>query len=304
VTARIAKLDRQYPDDFELLKTRGYAGTHELTLDLGEPSKGRTLLLLTGWTDYAFSSDNVAAAQSGLSLTPPELQVKDSRGRWRTAIADIGIPIGRPQTIVLDLTGKLPARSREVRIVTNMRIYWDQILVDNSSSGAPVKMTRMNPMTADLHWRGFSAEVSPDGREPFSYDYSHVSLTSPWKTMPGRYTREGDVRELLARTDDMFVISKPGDEIALSFDATKLPPLPRGWKRTFLLYADGFSKEMDINSASPDLVAPLPFHAMKSYPYSEKESYPMTRAHLAYIERYNTRLVRSTLPPIDLAGAR
>lgn len=304
VTARIAKLDRQYPDDFELLKTRGYARAHTLTMDLGEPSKGRTLLLLTGWTDYAFSSDNVAAAQSGLSLTPPELQVKDSGGRWRTAIADIGIPVGRPQTIVLDLTGKLPAPSREVRIVTNMRIYWDQILVDNSSSGAPVEMTRMNPATADLHWRGFSAEVSPDEREPFSYDYSHVSLTSPWKTIPGRYTREGDVRELLARTDDMYVISKPGDEIALSFDATKLPPLPRGWNRSFLLYADGFSKEMDINSASPDLVAPLPFHAMKSYPYSEKESYPMTRAHLAYIRRYNTRFVRSPLPPIDLAGAR
>jgi len=302
VTARIANLDRQYPDDFELLKTRGYAGTHALTLDLGEPSKGRTLLLLTGWTDYAFSSDNVAAAQSGLRLTPPELQLKGSRGQWRTAIADIGIPVGRPQTIVLDLTGKLPARSREVRIVTNMRIYWDQILVDNSSSGAPVQMTRMNPATADLHWRGFSAEVSPDGREPFSYDYGHVSVTSPWKTMPGRYTREGDVRQLLARSDDMYVISKPGDEIALSFDATRLPPLPRGWKRTFLLYADGFSKEMDINSASPDLVAPLPFHAMKSYPYSEKESYPMTRAHLAYIERYNTRLVRSTLPPIETAG--
>jgi hypothetical protein len=59
---------------------------------------------------------------------------------------------------------------------------------------------------------------------------------------------------------------------------------------------------MDINSASPDLVAPLPFHAMKSYPYSENESYPMTRAHLAYIERYNTRFVRSTLPPIETAA--
>src|SRR5262249_45491414 len=58
VRDRIAKLDRQYPDDFELLKTRGYAGSHTLTLDLGEPSRGKTLLLLTGWTDYAFSSDN------------------------------------------------------------------------------------------------------------------------------------------------------------------------------------------------------------------------------------------------------
>jgi len=303
VSARIAKLDRQYPDDFELHKIRGYAEKHTLTLDLGEPSEGRTLLLLTGWTDYAFSSDNVAAAQSGLSLRPPELQVKDSKGRWRTAIADIGIPVGRPQTIVLDLTGKVPTRSREVRIVTNMRIYWDQIQVDTTSGGAPVEMSRMNPATADLHWRGFSAEVSPDGREPFSYAYDRVTPSSPWKVMSGRYTREGDVRELLTRTDDMFVISKPGDEMSLSFDATKLRPIPKGWRRTFLLYADGFSKEMDINSASPDLVAPLPFHAMKSYPYSEGESYPMTRTRLSYIERYNTRFVRSPLPPIE-ASAR
>src|SRR5207244_7590785 len=42
VTDRIAKLDRQYPDDFELLKTRGYAGMHSLTMDLGDPSQGRT----------------------------------------------------------------------------------------------------------------------------------------------------------------------------------------------------------------------------------------------------------------------
>jgi Flp pilus assembly protein TadD len=173
VADRIAKLDRRYPDEFELHTTRGYAGAHTLTIDLGEPSKDGTLLLLTGWTDYAFSSDNVAAAQSGLTLTPPELQVKDSRGQWRTAIADIGIPVGRPQTIVLDLTDKFPTRSREVRIVTNMRIYWDQILVAGSS-GARVQITRMNPTIADLHWRGFSAEVSPDGREPFGYDYSHV----------------------------------------------------------------------------------------------------------------------------------
>ena len=304
VLSRIAQLDRRYPDDFALHKIRGYAENHTLTLDLGEPSKDRTLLILTGWTDYAFSSDNVAAAQSGLTLTPPSLEVRDSRGRWKTAIADIGIPVGRPQSIVVDLTGKLSDRNREVRIVTNMRIYWDQILVATSSGKAPMKTTQLDPVSANLRWRGFSAEVSPDGREPFSYDYNRVSFTSPWKTLTGRYTREGDVRELLARTDDTFVISKPGDEIALSFDASKLPPLPRGWKRTFLLYADGFSKEMDINSASPDRVEPLPFHAMKSYPYSPRERYPASLAHRKYVKRYNTRVVRTELPSIDAVLAR
>jgi hypothetical protein len=200
------------------------------------------------------------------------------------------------------LTGKVPAGNREVRIVTNRRIYWDQILVETSGAGTQVEMTRLNPATADLHWRGFSAEVSPDGREPFGYAYDRVTAASPWKVMSGRYTREGDVRELLHRSDDMFVISKPGDEISLSFDARSLRPLPEGWRRTYLLYADGFSKEMDINSASPDQVAPLPFHAMKSYPYSEKESYPLTPAHRAYIKRYNTRFVRSPLPRIEAAA--
>lgn len=293
---QLTRLDRQYVDGFKLSPIRGYAEQHTLTLDLGNASSQRALLLLTGWTDYAFSSDNVAAHQAGLTLSPPALQVKDGDGRWKTVIADIGIPVGRPQTIAVDLTGKFLSASREVRIITNMRIYWDQILVDTSGGIFPTRTRRLDPLTAELRWRGFSAETSPDGREPFGYDYERVSTASPWKQMAGRYTREGDVRQLLRLTDDMFVISRPGDEIAVSFDANKLAPLPRGWKRTFLLYADGFSKEMDINSASPDQVAPLPFHRMTAYPYPDTESYPMTRAHRAYLQRYNTRVVRAFLP--------
>jgi Tfp pilus assembly protein PilF len=303
VLSRITKMDRQYPDDFRRDRIRGYADQHTLTmkLDDGVPPNRRTLLLLTGWTDYAWSSDNVAASHAGKSMMLPALQVKDTRGEWKTVIEDIGIPVGRPQTVTVDLTGKFLSASREVRIVTNMRILWDQILVDTSSGNWPVKTDRLDPVTANLRWRGFSNEVTPDGREPFGYDYQKIFFTSPWKVMPGRYTREGDVRELLLKSDDMFVIARPGDEISLSFDATKLPPLPKGWTRTFLLYADGFSKEMDINSASPDQVAPLPFHGMSRYPYSPPEHYPLTAARQAYLERYNTRVVKREVWSIDSA---
>ncbi|MCU1268587.1 MAG: putative system TPR-repeat lipoprotein [Acidobacteria bacterium] len=303
VLSRITSMDRQYPDDFLRDRIRGYAAEHSLTMKLANDENRaqgqRMVLLLTGWTDYAWSSDNVAAAQSGKTMTLPSLQVKDANGSWRTVIEDIGIPVGRPQTVTVDLTGKFLSASREVRIVTNMRILWDQILVDTSDGQAPVRMTRLDPVGAQLHWRGFSEEITPDGREPFGYDYDHVAFTSPWKVMPGRYTREGDVRELLLKSDDMFVVSRPGDEISLSFSAGKLSPLPRGWARTFLLYADGFSKEMDINSASPDQVMPLPFHGMTKYPYAHPEAYPMTAARRAYLDKYNTRRVTAELPSID-----
>ncbi|HYJ46368.1 MAG TPA: hypothetical protein VEV81_07115, partial [Pyrinomonadaceae bacterium] len=300
VLPRLAKVDRQFVEDFPLDPVRGYAREHALTLKLDEEGarNKRTVLLLTGWTDYAFSSDNIAASHSGKESKLPALQVKDARGQWRTIIEDIGIPVGRPQTVTVDLTGKFLSPSREVRIVTSLRIYWDQILVDTSSGDAPVQMTRLDPLTADLHWRGYSSEVTPDGREPFGYDYEKVTASAPWKVFPGRYTREGDVRELLKATDDIFVISRTGDELSLSFDARALPALPKGWTRTFLLYADGFSKEMDINSASPDQVLPLPFHGMKRYPYGADENYPMTEARRAIMERYNTRVVISPLPTL------
>ena len=301
VLARITHLDRQYPDDFKLHQIRGYADEHTLTLQLDKQT-GRTLLLLTGWTDYAWSSDNLAAFQSGKSLQLPALQVKDKRGNWQTVIENIGIPVGRPQTIVVDLTGKFLSPNREVRpeirIVTNMRIYWDQILVDTSAGNSPTRLTEITPSVADLRWRGFSLEHSPDAQQPMTYDYKKVSFTSPWKVMTGRYTREGDVRELLLSSDDMFVISRPGDELILSFAADKLPALPEGWTRTFLLYADGFSKEMDINSASPDQVGPLPFHGMSKYPYTWPERYPMTSERRRYLETYNTRVVTSSVPSV------
>jgi hypothetical protein len=302
VLGRIAKMDRQYPDDFRRDPIRGYAEEHSLTLKLAEPgtSTANMILLLTGWTDYAWSSDNVAASQSGKAMTLPALQVKDAKGEWRTVIEDIGIPVGRPQTVTVDLSGKFLSPNREVRIVTSMRILWDQILVNTAAADhRALQLTYLDPAIATLHWRGFSEEGSTDGKEPFGYDYQKVSFTSPWKVMPGRYTREGDVRQLLLKADDMFVISKPGDEINLSFNAGSLRPLPAGWTRTFLLYSDGFSKEMDINSASPDQVSPLPFHGMSKYPYTAPETYPLTAARAAYRDRYNTRLVTAEIPSID-----
>jgi tetratricopeptide (TPR) repeat protein len=302
VSAALARVDRSFADGLPVERVRGYAKEHALTLDLSDLPASHTALVLTGWTDYAFSSDNVAAHQAGLKMVPPRLEVEQADGSWRTAIEDVGVPVGRPQSIVVDLAGRL-SPTRRARVVTTMRVYWDQVVAAAPATGVALDPKALEPKRATLAERGFSKEASPDGREPWTFDYERVSLLSPWKTMAGRYTRTGDVLPLLGASDDSFVVSKPGDEVALSFDATALPPLRPDWARTFLVHGDGFSKEMDINSASPDVVMPLPYHGMRAYPYAESEAPARVRAAQAGAAAWNTREVRSQLVPLALFAA-
>jgi hypothetical protein len=181
-----------------------------------------------------------------------------------------------------------------------MRIYWDRIQVATLDDQAAITTTRLQAVAADLRWRGFSAERGHDG----GFDYDRVSPLSPWKVLTGRYTREGDVRELVTASDDRFVVGRTGDEVALSFEASRLAPLPEGWTRTFLLFADGFSKEMDLNSSSPDTVEPLPYHGMREYPFAPSAApRRLTSAEYRdYLARYNTRIVKHNIPPIELSA--
>jgi hypothetical protein len=209
-------------------------------------------------------------------------------------IDSIGISVGRPQTVVVDLTGKFLSDSREVRIVTNVKTHWDKIAVDTSEQ-QQVSTSELMPARANLQERGFSAERSFGGM--IIPTYGQVVNDGRWKNFSGRFTRTGDVRGLLGGVDDVFVISKTGDELVLSFAA--LPDPPAGKTRTFLLFADGYSKEMDINSGSPDAVIPLPFKGMTKYPYSSVERFPMTPEKLRIYDEYTTRTVARPLPPLE-----
>ena len=298
VLPNVERLDRKFYDSFKSQNIRGYAETHELTLNLDDKKgfAGRTLLLLTGWTDYAFSSDNLAAAQSGRALFMPKLQVRNQKGEWQTVIESIGISVGRPQTLIVDLTGKFLTDSREVRIVTNFKTYYDKIAVDTSAQ-TTVKTTELAAVQTDLRERGFSEEIKFG--EMISANYDQVLNDNRWKYFSGAFTRIGDVKPLLNQVDDVFVISKTGDELVLRFAAP--PELPINKKYTFLLFADGYSKEMDINSGSPDAVFPLPFKRMKKYPYAATdEQFPMTAEKQAIYDEYTTRRVRNGLPRIEV----
>jgi hypothetical protein len=283
----VSRVDRRFATGFRPLPIRGYAEPHALTLDLSGIPPSHTLLLLTAWTDYAFSSDNVAAHQRGLALEGPVLEAQDASGGWRTVLEDVGIPVGRPQTIAWDLAGLPRGAARALRLRTNMRIHWDRIALLEPVPLA-LETARLPRVEASLSERGFSTGG------PFDYDYARATAVSPWKLMPGTYTRTGDVSELLDGADDLFVVARPGDALSLAWDARALAPLPAGWTRTFLLKGDGFSKEMDLHSASPDVAAPLPFHGMSEYP--PKQPRPVSEKQA----RYNTRAIQRTLPPLEL----
>ena len=296
----ITRVDRKYPDDFRLLPFKGYAEEHSLVLNLGNLAGSKKVnLLMTAWIDYADSTSNFQAAQSETKLIPPYLQVRNKQGHWQTVIYNMGFPAGLPKTMIVDLTDKFLASDYHVRIVTNMRIYWDQILVNTYNGQPTLRQYRMGPQIARLRFGGFPLEYSPDGRLPLIYNYNWIKGSAPWKSHLGNYTRYGPVTKLLKTLDDMYVIMRNGDEIHLEYDASKLPKLYKGWERTFFFFADGFGKDMDLHSAKPDRVTPLPFHAMSTYPYPKKEGYPNSTQHKRYQKEFNTRHISDTYSDIS-----
>jgi tetratricopeptide (TPR) repeat protein len=308
VLPRLLARDNSYPDGFRH-NSAGVAELHTLDLDFsGAARDGRAVLILSGWVDWADGSTFLGAAQESKDgLVFPYLQVKDAAGQWRTVIEDMGMPSGKPKTIAVDLTGKFLSASREVRIVTSLCVYWDEIFLAEQAGPPKVVQTELAPAAAALRYRGFSRPViDPQRRQPEQFDYASwmpvtVSGMTTWNPTPGLYTRYGDVRPLLAGVDDLLVVMGSGDEVRLTFGAAALPPLPpadTGWRRDFLLLVDGWAKDADANTAFSQTVEPLPFHGMSRYPYPDAEHFPNDPAHALYRETYNTRPALRLMHPL------
>jgi len=301
VLDRLLREDRRYPDDFAR-DSAGVAEMHVLDLDFGRQAApdNHAALVLRGWVDWADGSTFVRAAQSNRSgLVFPYLQVKDRSGRWQTIVEDMGVPAGKPKAIVVDLGGAFLSPSREVRIVTNVCVYWDEIFLIERNTAPAVTRTPMSATAAKLQFRGFSrATIDPRRRQPEIFEYADARTESMWNPTPGMYTRYGDVTPLLSVADDRFVIMGSGDELALEFSASGLPDLPAGWTRDFLFLVDGWAKDADANTAYSQSVKPLPFHAMSSYPYLATEHFPADDAHRQYEREFNTRPALRLLRPL------
>lgn len=290
----ITEKDDKYIGGFKPGKYQGVTEQHELIIDPGKNAAGDNLLLfMTGWIFPADASINVAIAQSeSLKVMPPVIQVRNKEGKWETIIENMGFPMGKDKTVIADLSGKFLSADRRVRIITNMEIYWDEIFFSGNLSGDKVITNVLEPVSADIHYRGFSRMYRKGGRYgPHWFDYSDVEKDTKWRDLSGNYTRYGDVLPLLMESDNKYIISNAGDETTIEFSTESLPELKHGWKRDYFIHGVGWVKDGDINTALGSTVMPLPFHGMKNYPPSESDKYPDTPELQKYNREYNTRVV-------------
>lgn len=290
ILERLRGIDRRYAEPPKDPRFVGYARDHWIELDFGDQLSrldpdAQLVLYLYGWVEYTYSHVNYAAYQAGVTMRAPWIEVPDGHGGWRVAMQEAGFPAGLPRMMTLDISS-LP-RDGRLRIHSNMEVFWDQIFVGENVLGPELRVTKLEPAMAELHALGYPREFSPDGAEPTIYDYHRLDMGVPFKNMRGDFTRFGDVRPLLAGVDDRFVVMGRGEEIALEFDASGLPALPEGWSRTLVLHTDGYCKDMDLYTAYPDTVKPLPFHGMKNYPPNDR--LPSISGRDEYPRRWNTR---------------
>jgi len=289
VMAVLSRRDHQFANGFTPLPYDGFANLHALTLDLGDVKPAAPLrLLMTGYVNYFSATSLYAAWQAGVKPISPYVEAQMPDGKWQRITGEAGFPAGLERTIVVDLTGRVPAGARRIRLMSNLEIYWDQVLVDQSTD-AEARTTDVPLSTATLRFRGYPRQI--DGASPgdLEYDYNRVSLTGPFQHQRGNYTHFGNVTELAKGIDDRYVIFGSGEEIAAEFDAAKLPALPTGWKRDYFFYANGFVKDMDWWDASPFTVSQMPFHGMSKYPYPENETFPDDDGALSYRLNWNDR---------------
>jgi len=289
VLNQLSRRDHIFAGGFTPSPYDGFANLHTLTMDLGEVKQGGPLrLLMTGYVNYFSATSLYAAWQAGVKPISPYAEAQLPDGSWQRIADDVGFPAGLERTIVVDLTGKLPAGAHRIRLVTNLEIYWDQALIDQSV-GAEAKTSELPLTSATLHFRGYPTQIEGASSGDLDYDYDRVSLTGPFQHQRGNYTRMGDVTPLVKSIDDRYVIFGSGEEIATEFDATQLPALPSHWKRDYFFYANGYVKDMDWWEASPFTVAQLPFHAMSAYPYPDSETFPQDAQSLDYQLNWNDR---------------
>jgi hypothetical protein len=255
-------------------------------------------LVMTGWMFPTDTSINIAISQNKelSGSRPPSIWMPrvnadaPSQTDWVEVVPNMGFPGGKTKTIVVDIpVEQFRNGDHRIRIITSMELYWDSIQVAVGPQQPASTLTKENVelISAELHYRGYSARLSRLHNGPERYDYNHVITQPLWSPMAGNYTRYGDVTELLHGTDDRLVVLGSGDEMTLRF--TELPPAQPGFVRDFIIRCVGWDKDASLNTVAGHRVEPLPFTAMKSYPFGPTQQIPDSSNYREYLRAYQTR---------------
>jgi Tfp pilus assembly protein PilF len=296
VTDIVRDFDNRYLDTFGRGQYQGVTRDHYVEVDLGKdvPVRGPVYLIARGWLHPSDSSVNVAISQGKHEQARAlSLEVPDGHGGWVVAHSNLGFPAGRKKICLFDLANIFrPDTPHRVRLRTNLEVYWDSIEWAQGLPQTLLKITRLAPAVADLHYRGYSMIHQENSSSPEIPDYNHLAGTKqPWHDLEGYYTRYGDVRELLSGVDDRYVIMNAGDEMSFRFPAQSDPPT--GWIRDYVIAGDGWIKDGDYNSTYSKTVQPLPHHTRKEYDTApgRLEDEWVYRQHPEDWQTYQTRYI-------------
>ncbi len=291
VSEIIRTLDEKYLDDFDRGTFQGVAKDHYVEVDLpaDAPIDKRMAIVADGWVHPTDASINVQLGQSAKEKPRSlSLEVRDENGAWKIAKENLGFPAGKMKTVLIEL----PIGARAVRLRTNMEIFWDKLAWGVYENGEGNRTARLELEASELRYRGFSVIEKADDSSPEKPVYDRMLTTAQrWRDMEGYFTRFGDVRELVTKTDNRFVLMNAGDELVLRFPALPAPAV--GYRRDFVLIGNGWIKDGDLNSVFSKTLLPLPTHASNDYskPPTTLENDPVYRQHKADWLNFHTRYV-------------
>jgi hypothetical protein len=182
--------------------------------------------------------------------------------------------------ITREITGLVTGSDCRLRIRTSMQVGWDRIAIrplvatlpagtgTRGSAGSNATIadlpdaatcvrTQLPLVQATLASRGLARELVAEPRGPVHYDDAARDRvpTTRWR---GSFTPVGDILHHVVEDDTSLAVCGPGGEVELAFDAAALPPLPPGWRRSFVLEAAGHTRDTSPLTAGAGNVLPLP----------------------------------------------
>ena len=276
---------------------RGWAKTQEITLDFGALDHTKPLVLaLNGWLRFGGAMANIAASQrDDLPFPFPTLAVETGDGTWQAVDVRVGTPAGRTKSIIVDLTGKLPAGAKRLKLTHAFELHWDRIALFEKAGESRTKIARLSPAATDFQYRGFSEDAKLDWTHPTTPIHDQLqAIPNVPKVPTGWATRFGPVDELVAAKDNAFVLINGGDALTVEFDASELPPKPAGHEREFFLWSVGWDKDTDYYTVLGDQIEPLPWHGMDDQTYGQQPRPGFASDEL--MKKFTTRWVGPRVP--------